>query len=447
MKAGQILSNRYQIKKEIPSGPNNYLYVAFDKVSLRSVIVKTFAQAMVWDSVLPNKQNLLSLNSPYIPKIIAVDVMDGENCLIEEYIEGISLKGFLSEHAITYQNFFDIFSNLLDALDAMHRCQLVHGDVKPQNIFVKQENGKTAGVLIDIDSAFMHDRRRTFYGTLSYAAPEQLLENRYIAKTDIYSLGLVACYMIEGRLPFDGSREGLHRRMAGADAITLSSIQNDLVKMDLEILLNEMIDLEPSNRPSIANIQKRLQVIRNKVELLHQMDQAIRTAGNMSNEDKLIDQTQCVTVTLGGFQPVRDENPTSDLCLQGTYRSKLMEEYDNLSRQATITFKLWVATFVLGIGIITVTVVMICMGKYVEALMSAVLESLVFFAQKLFAIREDYYRKQNDSKLKHLETGDSYEYLMSTLKNMDSEYIKKKIDLIWKATISSNKTNSGSSNT
>ena len=442
MKINQILQNRYQITKAIPSGPNNHLYIASDKRNDQSVIVKTFAQPELWDTIFKNRENLFSLNSAYIPRTLAVEVMDGKNCLIEEFIEGISLNAFLAGTTITYQHFFDIFGNLLDALDALHSRQLVHGDIKPQNIFVKQNNGKATAILIDIDSAFMHERRKTFYGTLSYAAPEQLIENIYLPKSDIYSLGLVACYMIEGKLPFDASKAGLHRRVAGSHAITLSGIHDVFVKRDLELLLSEMTDVDASNRPSISSVQKRLKNIYDKVASLHELDLVICSAEDDGNQNALFDTTQYVEFDTEGIQTLTHDGPISGENAPSTYRTKLMEEYDNLSKQAAVTFKLWVATFVLGLGIVVVTVAMICLGKYVEAMLSVVLESLVYFSQKLFAIREEYYRKQNDNKLKHLESGDSYEYLMSTLEETDDEYRKKKIDLIWEAIISAKKSDS-----
>ena len=203
-----------------------------------------------------------------------------------------------------------------------------------------------------------------------------------------------------------------------------------------------MTDVDASNRPSISSVQKRLKNIYDKVASLHELDLVICSAEDDGNQNALFDTTQYVEFDTEGIQTLTYDVPISDENAPSTYRTKLMEEYDNLSKQAAVTFKLWVATFVLGLGIVVVTVAMICLGKYVEAMLSVVLESLVYFSQKLFAIREEYYRKQNDNKLKHLESGDSYEYLMSTLEETDDEYRKKKIDLIWEAIISAKKPDS-----
>lgn len=70
---------------------------------------------------------------------------------------------------------------------------------------------------------------------------------------------------------------------------------------------------------------------------------------------------------------------------------------------------------------------------YLEALTTVILEALVYFVQRIFAIREDYYRKQNSEKLKHLESRDYYDYIMEILNTTSNEFREKRIDTIIKS--------------
>lgn len=56
-----------------------------------------------------------------------------------------------------------------------------------------------------------------------------------------------------------------------------------------------------------------------------------------------------------------------------------------------------------------------------------ILESLIYLVQKLFSIREDYYREQNKQKIKHLENGDYYEYMLEILKNTREEFREERL--------------------
>lgn len=426
----QILNGRYQIEKRIPAGSSNQIYVALDKRDNRRVIVKSFRSKLVWDLINTESASLLEMSSDYIPKVFEVGMFDGECCIIEELVEGEKLNTFLASKELTFNDFFGIINGLLDALFEMHYYQLVHGDVKPQNIFVRNVKGRNVGILMDIDSAFMHQKTKKFYGSLPYAAPEQIIENKYPFGADIYALGMVAYYMLEGKLPYKMDEEGLWQKVNGSKRLTLTKLHDQFVKEDIELLLNEMVDVNPDNRPSIISIKKRLQKNEKRILELHLGDEIINPPRPKEPKEDNIEKTLDVPLNVQSGLSLKNDEVIGRNRASREYGEKLMKEYEMLNGQAKTVFRLWVATFILGMLIIILAVFMICIGKFQEALLATALEALLYFAQKCFSMREDDYRAQNENKLKHLEAGDYYEYAMNMLETTDQEFRKKIIALL-----------------
>ena len=104
----------------------------------------------------------------------------------------------------------------------------------------------------------------------------------------------------------------------------------------------------------------------------------------------------------------------------GTYRSKLMKEYDNILLQAKISFGLWVVSILICFAMVIVAMCLIIKGEYFQGIITAVLDAFVLAIQKLFNIREDHYRKMVEQKMKHLEDGDYLEYVFEKAKMFEN---------------------------
>ena len=455
-----ILDGQYKIQKMLSSGTYSKVYLAYDFESKRDVVVKIFESEKVWREVYTRRKQLMSIKSAHTPEIYSVEVLGGNKCIVEEYIHGEPLASIISANKLTYRMFFKLFHDLLDALSVLHNMGLVHGDIKPQNVLVDITDDNVTGYLIDIDSAIINQTsERAFFGTLYYAAPEQVIDNKFLVSTDIYSLGLLVYVTLEGSLPYKQTKEGIGERINRNGLPPLSKMQFEVLKPDLWKLLCAMTDMNPFHRPPIGRIIRILKGLQTDHLNKNEMDLLIReesTTTDIPAGNSIYGKTCSVEVLMGTYmvsiyppsfmithdeECISDQKREADVPLkmtnagvstetQRTYQKHLLKEYEQLSKQAVISFWLWVTTFVLGLVLIIYAVVLISQGKYVEALISVVLEALVYFAQRLFAVREEYYRKQNDSKIKHLEVGDYYEYLMSILETTDEEYRKQKLDMV-----------------
>ena len=141
-----------------------------------------------------------SLDHPNIVKTIDFKhIPDLGNCIMMEYIDGVTLKDFVERHKVaksqsrkTKDIYDKIFNELLDAMSYFHSKQIIHRDLKPSNILITN-NGNNVKIidfgLSDTDDYLILKQAA---GTKKYAAPEQLIPNNPIdCRADIYSLGII----------------------------------------------------------------------------------------------------------------------------------------------------------------------------------------------------------------------------------------------------------------
>lgn len=153
-------------------------------------------------------RKLLDCSCRCLPLIYEAAERDGENIVIEEYIQGDTLdfllKGALCSPAETRQ----IVRQLCQALWVLHSMAAVHRDIKPENVILRGADT----VLIDFDAARLHkpqaEADTQVLGTTGFAAPEQYGLGQSDTRTDIYSLGVLMNVMLTGEHPSRKLAEG-----------------------------------------------------------------------------------------------------------------------------------------------------------------------------------------------------------------------------------------------
>ena len=149
------------------------------------------------------------LNHPAIPQVITFN--EGIDCvsLVLEYIEGPSLRTYISENApLPLNEVLSLADQLADIIEYLHSNGVYHRDLKPENIIVGSD-GKIH--LLDFGSALLEGSWRVTwrwgsntFGTADYMAPEQIQGKRGDSRTDMYALGMIVFEMLTGTLPFSG---------------------------------------------------------------------------------------------------------------------------------------------------------------------------------------------------------------------------------------------------
>lgn len=145
---------------------------------------------------------LLNKSHPCLPRILGVCSCEDNLVILESFIEGVSLEDKLKDKLPDTKTAIRYVLDICDALEFLHSLNIIHRDIKPQNIMI-DENDKA--VLIDLQAARnIADKQKkdtVNLGTVGYAAPEQYGVHQSIPPTDIYALGVLLNEMLTGAHP------------------------------------------------------------------------------------------------------------------------------------------------------------------------------------------------------------------------------------------------------
>ena len=209
---GAIISNRYEIIEQIGSGGMSIVYKARDRKLGRVVAIKILRAEYVKDMEFIKRFDIEARSAASLIHANIVNVYDvgHENSLhyiVMEYVDGVTLKELIKEHApFDNDEILGVAIQIASALGHAHKNNIVHRDIKPQNILVMPKGIiKVADFgIAKASSAKTITMANNAMGSVHYFSPEQAKGGYVSFKSDIYSLGLVMFEMATGKLPFDG---------------------------------------------------------------------------------------------------------------------------------------------------------------------------------------------------------------------------------------------------
>ncbi len=210
IKVGTIVGDRYEILDKIGVGGMAEVFKGKDHKLNRFVAVKVLKEEFRSNQGFVKKfqeeaQAAAGLAHPNIVNVYDVGDEDGIYYIVMELVEGITLKNYIERKGrLTIKEATSIAIQVSAGLEIAHNNQIVHRDIKPQNIIISRE-GKVKVTDFGIAKATTSQTTTSnAMGSVHYASPEQARGGYVDHRSDIYSLGIVLYEMVTGRVPFDG---------------------------------------------------------------------------------------------------------------------------------------------------------------------------------------------------------------------------------------------------
>ncbi len=210
---GRVLDGRYRVGARIARGGMATVYEATDLRLDRVVAIKVMHAGLgdddddFADRVVREARAAARLSHPHVVSVFDQGTDDGTLFLVMEHVDGHTLRDVLrSEAPLAPSRALALLDPVLAALGAAHQAGLVHRDVKPENVLLADDGRvKVAdfGLARAVSAETQHTTTGILIGTVSYLAPELLVDGRADARCDVYSAGVVLYEMLTGHKPHE----------------------------------------------------------------------------------------------------------------------------------------------------------------------------------------------------------------------------------------------------
>jgi serine/threonine-protein kinase len=304
---GSLINDRFRLEEKIGSGGMSTVYRAYDTTLERWVAIKSMHRDISTDPDQLERfrreaRAVARLNHPHVVTVIDFGEDDGSPYIVLELVEGETLKQLIKrsgrlpvDEAVAYA------IEIGRALACAHSAQLVHRDIKPQNVLIDQEGRAKVTDFGIARSLEVHGLTATgrVLGTTDYVAPEQALGHDVTEQSDVYSLGIVLYEMLAGEPPF---------RAESQVAVAMKHVQEQIpdiqvARPDVSSALAAVVDRatakELANRYATAD------------DLVHELEQVLAIEAARAGETT--GEATTVLRTLPGdtteFAPLRLRRP------------------------------------------------------------------------------------------------------------------------------------------
>ena len=254
--SAQTVGGRYRLGRSLGHGGMATVHVARDEELGREVAIKRLSEALSGDEIFRERfmreaRTAAGLSHPNIVGVFDVGEEDGLPYIVMECVDGRTLAELLAESGpLDPDRAVDLILQACAGLEHAHAAGLVHRDIKPQNLLVRDDDTLKIvdfGIARPVDGTQL-TLAGTILGTAAYLAPEQALGERVTAAADLYSLGAVTYELLSGRPPYEfeslaelpvKQREGPPPPIEG-------------VSQELQDVVRRCLAPDPADRPSSA---------------------------------------------------------------------------------------------------------------------------------------------------------------------------------------------------
>lgn len=247
LKKDMELEGKYILQEYVSEGTYGQVWKAIRCDDSQTVALKIPKSQEKGDKVLMEGLKLKSLSHPNLIQIYNMGRVDGYFIIEMEYFDGHPLSQELTDSGLsslrTFQAVYEMFMKILDGLEFMHNLKIAHGDLKPDNILIKENRVKITdfGTSRLIEDIFV--KTIDGAGTYAYIAPEVANSKERYLNSDIYSLGVILYQFLTGKTPHDTFLDVIHNKPFPRPRELNKSIHKNMEQVILKALQRD-----PKNR-------------------------------------------------------------------------------------------------------------------------------------------------------------------------------------------------------
>ena len=208
----EIIDGKYQIISKIGSGGTSVVYKAERLADGKLVAIKVIRGEL--ENIKEHEryfrleaEALNKMSHRNVRRILGVGQWNDSLYMATEYIDGKTLKEIVSEGPLDTKTALDYALQIIAGIEHAHRRDIIHRDIKPQNIIVANDGNVK---IVDFGIARMTSQTtrtmagKDVVGSVHYLSPEQARGAQVDNRSDIYSFGIMLYEMFTGRVPFEG---------------------------------------------------------------------------------------------------------------------------------------------------------------------------------------------------------------------------------------------------
>lgn len=256
-----MLDGRYRVLSHIADGGMASVYLALDTRLEREVALKVMRPGLAADETFVSRfrreaRSAARLSHPHVVAVFDQGEDDGSMFLAMEYVPGQTLREVMqAEGPLTPRAALDIMDPVLQALSAAHRAGIIHRDVKPENVILRDDGTvKVAdfGLARAVSTQTTTAQTGMLLGTVAYLSPEQVERGIADARSDVYAAGLILFEMLTGTKAFTGDSpiHVAYQHVHGSIPAPSSRVES--VPSELDTLVALATARDPDQRPADA---------------------------------------------------------------------------------------------------------------------------------------------------------------------------------------------------
>ncbi len=258
----QVLNDRYQLLEQRAAGGMAIVYRARDLSLSRIVAVKILRPSLTNDPTFlvrfrQEARNVANLSHPNIVTVYDFGQDGSTYYIVMEYVDGQDLKKIIKAEApLPVDRVLNLGIQICAGVGYAHRANVVHADVKPQNVLVTADDHVKVtdfGIAQVISETQPREKQSIVWGSPHYFAPEQASGDPSSPASDVYAIGIVLFEMLTGRLPYIGVDQQSLALAHMRDPIPHVADFNPRVPVHLDRIIYKVMAKNPNDRYATAD--------------------------------------------------------------------------------------------------------------------------------------------------------------------------------------------------